>query len=379
MGAALRPAARRPHRRLVRRLSSNDNNPSGTSSNGPHMRASLRDIAPSRKVVTMAARAMTKTAGDAVCRNWNRDRTARGPRALPSAGEDDSLLRRAAEFSCAFLKGVPARECRTVPWLIDKTADQINGRALPINNVVAKLPYMEVTWYDVVGWSPENLKISKTSVCSTIHKKVPPWLSFVSIFAANTPAERTHPRPARPGTTGGNFFFSRSGRNDIPSTFVPDALSLSYLRSPPSALLAVAPISERTVEAYVLPRTTRGRRPPPAPSHCPDLRAHRRGVRPATHDLSKRVRPGAVVPGDAGGRDKFAEEFRDGSFRRAKFKITLGGTNFKLKASEFWFGWRLTGLLRWGAAVTVRPKGTERRREGEGRRAPYSHAEGRAP
>ncbi|KAF8144951.1 hypothetical protein K438DRAFT_1992317 [Mycena galopus ATCC 62051] len=109
-------------------------------------------------------------------------------------------------------------------------------------------------------------------------------LSFVSIFAANTPAERTHPRPARPGTIGGNFsFFSRGGRNDIRSTFVLDPNTLSSVRlllpflpataspsgataSPSRTCLssvmrdeihenggAVGPISERT---YVLPRTT---------------------------------------------------------------------------------------------------------------------------
>ncbi|KAF8144967.1 hypothetical protein K438DRAFT_1992327 [Mycena galopus ATCC 62051] len=167
MGTPPRPAARRPHRRL-------------------QQPAHARDIVPYRTAVTMAARVMKKTTGDAVCRNWNKDRTARGPCALP--GEDDvrELLRRAAE----------------------------------------------------------------------------------------------------------------SGLNDIPSTFVPDPNTLCSVR-----LLFPFPTCHRltfrrhgfTIEDQPLMRDEIHEN---AEGRLPDLRAHRRGLRPAAHDLGGRVRPGAVVPGD---------------------------------------------------------------------------------
>ncbi|KAJ7354195.1 hypothetical protein DFH08DRAFT_804113 [Mycena albidolilacea] len=45
---------------------------------------------------------------------------------------------------------------------------------------VPSLPYMEITWYELGGWFKESGEKTKTGVCSSICRKVPPWLEFLN-------------------------------------------------------------------------------------------------------------------------------------------------------------------------------------------------------
>jgi hypothetical protein len=48
------------------------------------------------------------------------------------------------------------------------TSAQVAARAR------VELPYLGITWYDVVGWSPETAEKLKTGLCSRIHKTLHP-------------------------------------------------------------------------------------------------------------------------------------------------------------------------------------------------------------